>query len=70
MEYRLSKRKKTAYFCPQCGRQSVVEIPDIDEDNAGWQHFCVSCRSGFMGCGEYNELRQDEMDALVKEFST
>ena len=56
----------TEWYCQKCGKQTVVELPGVDEDNAGWQHLCFSCGFGFMSPGEdYTDLRSNEKTAVM-----
>lgn len=55
----------TKWHCPKCGKQTVIELPGVDEDNAGHQHICYSCKFGFMHDGDYTDLYPNEVDQVV-----
>lgn len=37
----------TSLYCLKCGKQTVIKMPQIYEDNAGIQNICFSCGFGF-----------------------
>lgn len=57
----------TDWHCPACGKKTVVELPGVDEDNAGNQHICYRCRFGFMHQGDYTDLYPEEVDKVISD---
>lgn len=55
----------TNWYCPKCGKQTVVKLPKVDEDNAGCQHICWTCKFGFMHEGDYTDLYPEEVDEVI-----
>ena len=56
--------KHTNLYCPKCGEKTVVEVPDVFEDNAGSQRLCYSCEAGFM----YPEEEEREDYCVLSEI--
>ena len=44
----MKRGDRSVEYCPKCGLQEVIQCKEIDEDNAGWQHYCTECDYGYM----------------------
>jgi len=62
--------RNTDRFCPSCGDKTVIVLPEIQEENAGDQYLCYSCRFGAFGIGsDYSDLNDGEKESIIVQVT-